>query len=121
MRRWIEARVDSWRRTGASLDEPGLKLLRGARWWAPASGALFLLAALLDERWWASALFGALACSALVVVWPASHVMLRAHRLREHIDTRGAERFDAVGIGAGAAAGAALVPLVKWLEQSWPW
>ena len=120
LRRWGRGRIAALRKSGAALDEAGVRFQRRARWWAPLSGVLLLGLAFADERWWAMALFGALGVNALCVVWPAAFVMLDGHRRREEIDTRGAERCDAVAIGTGAVAGAALVPLLRWGELNWP-
>ena len=120
--RWIRWRVENWYRTGAALDEAGLKYVRRMRWLAVPSGVLFIVIGVSDDRWTGKILWYGLSAGILLIALPAAIVMLRGHERREHIDTtHGLERLDAARLGAGTAAGVALVPLVERLEESWPW
>ena len=47
--------------------------------------------------------------------------LLRGYEMRDRIDTRAAETFDAVRPSSGVALGCRLVPFVGSLERFWPW
>ena len=121
VRNVLERRIDEWRRSGAALDDEGLRYVRRARWWMPP-GCLFLLAiALFDDRRGAVLFFGGIGTAGLLLVWPMMLVMLRGHAMRDRIDTRGARRIDFGGISLGVAGGVGLVGVLEWLSLEWPW
>ena len=69
-------------------------------------GGLFLLVvAWSDDRWWGMLFFGFLGLMSLCIAWPMMFTLLRGHEMRDRIDTRAAETFDAVRPSSGVALG----------------
>ncbi len=87
----------------------------------PIGNVFFLIIAATDDRWYAIMLFGGIGFAGLFLVTPAFFVMLEGYKRRDEIDTSNAEGFDLNKITAGAVGGVILLPLVKMLEEAWPW
>ena len=119
--RYLRCRVRAIHGMGANLDEPSLRFVRRARWWMGPGGLFLLVVAWSDDRWWGMLFFGFLGLTNLCIAWPMMFTLLRGHEMRDRIDTRGAETFDAVRLSSGVALGCGLVPFVGSLERFWPW